>query len=130
MQTNFSTLCEILQYELWAAERYRRYVSLVMVHAPIGIHGLKDTLDANVRQSDVLAYTDHTMVVLMGETDKNDALQALERYNGFLGNQFEARFSLVTYPADDASADALIGIAERRLQQAKSGGAGTVVCSG
>ena len=120
-------LREFLQYELCSAERHRRYVSLVMVHSPTNHQGLKGMMGGHVRKGDAMADFDHSVAVLMGETDQSDALSAVKRYEGILGNQFDARYSVATFPADDSSADALLETASRRLQKAMNGGNGHVV---
>ena len=127
MQTTFPMLHELLQYELYASERYRRYVSVIMVRSPVDHQGLKEVFGSHVRQSDATASFDHTIAILMSETDQSDALSAVDRFNSALGSQFDARFAVATYPSDESSADALIGTAQRRLQKASNGYKGYVV---
>ena len=127
MQVTLATFHELLQYELGAAERYRRYFSLVLVHSPTDHRGLQGTLGAHVRKSDAMARFDHSVAMLMGETEQSDAIRAVERYEGVLGDQFDARFAVVTYPVDGTAPDRLMAIAERRLQKAKSGHSGHIV---
>ena len=117
----------ILRYELCAAERYRRYVSLVLLHSPTDHEGLKGTIGSQVRKSDAVASYDHSVAILMAETDKGNALCAVNRYNELLGGQFDVRYSVATYPGDDTSADSLFEAAEKRLNKAKQGDGGHVV---
>jgi hypothetical protein len=117
---------DLLEYELCAAERHRRYVTLVMIHSPKDHQGLKDIMDTHVRKSDAIAHFDHSVAVLMGETDQNDALCAVDRYTELLKSH-DPRFAIATYPSDDASADALIDAAQRRLDKASNGSNGNIV---
>ena len=126
MHTSFPMFRDILEYELCAAERHRRYVTLVMIHSPSDHQGLQEIMDTHVRRSDAIAYFDHSVAVLMGETDQSDALCAVDRYSDLLKTQ-DPRFAIATYPSDDASADALIDAAQRRLQKASSGTNGPIV---
>ena len=127
MQVTLDTFHELVQYELGAAERYRRYVSLVLVHSPTDHSGLQGTLGAHVRKSDAMARFHHSVAMLMGETDQSDALRAVQRYEGVLGDQFDTRYAVVTYPVDATAPDSLMAIAERRLQKAESEHSGHVV---
>ncbi len=126
MTTTFPMFRDLLEYELCAAERHRRYVTLVIIHSPSDHQGLKVMMDVHVRKSDAIAHFDHSVAVLMGETDQSDALCAVDRYSEILKTQ-DPRFSLATYPSDDASADALIDAAQRRLEKASKGTNGNVV---
>ncbi|NIA15331.1 MAG: hypothetical protein GWP08_14775 [Nitrospiraceae bacterium] len=74
-----------------------------------------------------MAYSDHFAAVLLGETNQRDALRAVERYRDALKDHFDPRYSVVTYPADGHAPDALMEIADRRLQEAKIGDSGGVV---
>ena len=130
MPVEFATLHSILQYELNSAERHRRYVSLMMVHSPIDQEGLEQTLDVHVRNSDVLAQVDDSVtVLLMSETDKGDALQAIDRYSPFVKERYNPLYSVATYPADEHQPEALFQLAKKRLHLAKSRANGIRVVS-
>ncbi len=120
-------LYTLLEYELHAAERYRRFVSLVMVSTEGDIPGLMNELGRHVRKSDVVANFDHSLAVLMGETDKSDALSAVRRYCDLLMNQSDLRFSVATYPDDGVKPDGLVQAAYRRLSKARNNGGDSVV---
>ena len=124
MPVEFATLHSILQYELNSAERHRRYVSLMMIHSPIDQEGLEQTLDIHGRNSDVMAQVGDSVAVLMSETDKRDALHAIDRYSEFVEDPFDPLYSVATYPADNHLADALFELAKNRLNKAKSGASG------
>jgi len=123
-------LFPFLEYEMRAAERYGRFVSLVMVSAGDDLENVKQVLQDCVRSSDVLADYDHSLVVMMGETDKNDALSAVHRYGNFFMNQIDLRFSVATYPEDAIRPDSLVQTAYKRLVKARQGTSGTIVSDG
>ena len=127
VRMEFTMFYEMLQYELHAAERYRRFVSLVMVTSGGNGAGLTNLLGEHVRKSDVMADFDSSVAVLMGETDKNDALSAIRRYTSLFDNQVDLRFSVVTYPGDGSNPYGLVQAAYRRLGKAKGSEKGAVV---
>ena len=115
------TLHSILQHELNSSQRYRRYLSLLLVHSSVDQEGLERTLNRYGRDSDVMAKIDDFYAVVMSETDHCDALHAIDRYGSFLDEQFSPCYSLATFPVDDHLADGLLCVAKKRLQRAKSG---------
>ena len=118
----------ILEYELNAAERYRRFVSVVMVSSDSQYADhVKELLENNIRKSDVMSDYENSIMLMLGETDKKDALAAVKRYSGLFMDRLDLRFSVVTYPDDGVKADGLIGTAYMRLARAKSGSFGEVV---
>lgn len=130
VKTDFTILRQLLQYELYGAQRHRRFVSMVMITTEEGISGLRNFLSSHIRDSDVIADFDSSIAVLMGETDINSAMVAVNRYKSFFDSQLDLRFSVVTYPSDGGKAENLIKMAYRRLSQARQGDSGTVVTSG
>lgn len=72
---------------------------------------------------------DHSLVVMMGETDKNDALCAVKRYTNFFMNQLDLRFSVATYPEDGIKPDVLIDTAYKRLNKARGATCGTIIAA-
>lgn len=128
METTFPVFSEIVEYEVSASERYRRYASLVLIHSPIDHEGLKEEIRMYVRKSDVMAMFDHSIAVLMSETDMNLALCAVDRFHGILGKRFDTRFSVASYPSDDGGAETLMETSLRRLQRAKEDTPEHVVC--
>lgn len=130
MKTDFTILRQLLQYELYGAQRHRRFVSMVMITTEEGISGLRNFLSSHIRDSDVIADFDSSIAVLMGETDINSAMIAVNRYKSFFDSQLDLRFSVVTYPSDGGKAENLIKMAYRRLSQARQGDSGAVVTSG
>ncbi len=129
MQTDFEVMGRLLEYELLAAERYRRFVSLVMVTSQNDLEGLRALLGEHVRDSDVMSNFDHSVAVLMGETDGTGALSAIDRFRKSFDSQIDMRFSVVTYPSDGGKAESLMDAAYRRLAKAKQAISGAVVCT-
>ncbi len=120
-------LQEVLEYELACAERYRRFVSLVMVKEGEKGAQLEHVLADKVRDSDLLAEKNSNYLILMSETDRNGARRAISRYVDRDGDVHDFRFALVTYPNDSGSAEALMEAAERRLVKAFEEGPGAIV---
>lgn len=130
VQEKIGFLSKFLGYELKSAERYRRFVSLVMVDSSESNGRLKKLLTNAMRNSDVLADFDGASVILMSETNTTGALSAIERYKAKSGNDSSLRFSLVTYPSDGGGAEGLLSTAYRRLQKAIDSQGGQVVITG
>lgn len=127
MQTTFPILRETMKYELNVSERNGRYASLMMLSSSTDHQGLKLCVPLLVRKSDVMADFDHSIAVLMSETDQSSALCAVDRFCELLKSQFDPRFSVVTYPSDEDSVDHLIEKAQKRLYKASHGHCGYVV---
>ena len=123
-------LQKFLGYELKSAERYRRFVSLVLVNRDDQKRETRQLLTDAVRTSDVLADVDDVSVILMTETNSAGALSAIDRYKnrGDLGQIL--RFAVVTYPSDGGGVESLIETGYRRLESASAGPPGTVVMNG
>lgn len=128
MEEKIGFLRKLLRYELQSAERYRRFVSLVMVASSERAGRAKKVVKETLRDSDVMADFDGAAVILMSETTSAGALTAIERYKEREGQ--ELRFSLVTYPSDGGGEENLMAVAYRRLQKAVASEAGSIVMSG
>ena len=103
MRTDFNFLRQLLQYELHAAQRHRRFVSLVMMTSENALSGVRDYVGAHVRDSDVIANFDHSVAVLMEETDSEGALKAVDRYKRLFDSQVDLRFSVGWLSGDSAA---------------------------
>ena len=130
MQKNIGLLREILHYELESAERYRRFVSVVMVADTRGNGNVDRILSEKVRYCDVLAAADTMAVIMMSETGSAGAQSAIERYKKDATDGADLCFSLVTFPHDGRGVDGLIDVGSRRLQKAVESTPGTVVAAG
>lgn len=130
MQKNIGLLREILHYELVSAQRYRRFVSVVMVADTRGKGSVDRILSEKVRYCDVMAAADTTAVIMMSETGSAGAQSAIERYKKDAVDSADLRFSLVTFPHDGRGVDGLINTGNRRLRKAVESAPGTVVAAG
>ena len=129
MEGTYGLLRDVLSYELSCAERYRRFVSLVMVTGTTTEGSARRILGDRIRNSDLLAEKNSHLVILMSETDQNGAKIAIDRYKEF-GAENDLRFSLVTFPHDSGGAETLVKAGERRLERARGGSPGEVVSAG
>lgn len=122
---------KLLKYELNAAERYRRFVSVVMVASADGLDKIKHILQETLRSSDIMEEYEGAAVVLMSETDSCGALSAIARYRErIMGRTEDLRFALATYPNDEGGADGLFDTAARRLQNCSAREFGAVAMMG
>jgi hypothetical protein len=108
----------LLRHELNAAERYRRFVSLAMISCSQGMPYLRNILNTYARKSDAITSFNGSTVVLMDETNEQGALVAIKRYRNLLGRECGMRFSIVTYPHDETTADRMLEVAHARLDSA------------
>ena len=129
-QERIGFLSKFLRYELKSAERYRRFVSLIIVTSTGRTGKVKKLLAEQLRNSDVMAELDGASVILMSETNTAGALAAIERYKARNSDNHDMRFALVTYPSDGGGADGLLAAGFRRLQKASASQAGSVVMTG
>ncbi len=126
-----SILERLLDYELRAAARYRRFAALVMVTSGHKESDVVDLLDEQVRGSDeFLQLGDDAAAILMGETDSSDALVAVKRYKSRCQGGEDLRFAVVSYPADGRGTSELLSTASRRLRAARAGGYGAIISTG
>ncbi|MBN2106714.1 MAG: hypothetical protein JW832_04750 [Deltaproteobacteria bacterium] len=115
---NVINLEMLLEYELAASSRYRRYVSVVLFKGVgNGTSHLKDMLSDNIRSCDASFSYGNYLAVLMGETDDQGTAIALERYKRNLsGRNFDICFASVTYPKDGITVDDLSRILLGRIE--------------
>ena len=119
-------LAQQLLHEQKLAARYRYYVSVVMVapaQSGVSIRGL---IDDTLRECDELFVVNEGVAILMPHTTLEDATRAVERFKSFCADRIDLRFSIATYPTDDAALD-LLSRAKTRLAEAKAGDFGKVV---
>ncbi len=121
----------LLDYELRCAERYRRYVSVVMMAAE-GQSGaqLLQLLNDQVRKSDEVFDLEYGTAILMGETDLPDSLRAIQRFRGYCEGNVELKCAIASYPEDRGSARDMVAALYRRIQTAAKGENGTIVTNG
>ena len=118
-----------LKHEQRLAARYRFFVSVVMVAPTESGVSVRQILDETLRECDEIFVLDEGLAILMPHTTLQDANRAVERFKAFCAERIDLRFSIATYPTDDA-AQSLLDRARERLEEAKSGEFGEVVISG
>lgn len=122
-------LAWILEYELCSASRYRRFVSLIMISDAGGSLTCR-MLESLMRRSDELFVLESGTAILMGETEKAGALQAVERYKHAYLGELDLRFAVASYPRDGDAPQTLLSTARRRLDIAQNSLTGAVISSG
>lgn len=118
---------EMLSHQIRLAERYRFFVSVVMVTANKKALSVKDIVSENVRQCDAVFSLPSGSAILMAHTSAQEARLAINRLRMLCGNEIDFRFSIASYPGDVPAAD-LLSRAERRLETATTEAGGTVIC--
>ena len=118
----------MLDYEVRNCERYRRFMSLVYVNHGRGAR-FRDICGDMMRHSDELIEFDSSSALLMGETNIQGALLAIDRFKRRCDAVADMRYAVVAYPADGRNAEDLLAAANKRLASAKVLEAGAVVCS-
>lgn len=116
-------------HEQRLAERYRYYVSIVMVAPASHNVSIRGLIDDTLRECDELFVVNDGVAILMPHTTLEDATRAVDRFKSFCADRVDLRFSIATYPTDDAALN-LLTRAKRRLEQAKAGDFGKVVFRG
>jgi hypothetical protein len=116
-----------LLHEQKLAARYRYFVSIVMVATTQNGVSVRGLIDDTLRECDELFVVNEGIAILMPHTTLDDATRAVERFKTFSADRIDLRFSIATYPTDDA-ARGLLSRAKNRLAEAKAGDFGKVVC--
>jgi hypothetical protein len=109
----------LLEYELQASSRYRRYVSVVLLKG-VGSGGahFKNSLSEIIRHSDASFSFGNYVAILMGETDDEGSLTAIERYKQDMESKgYDVRFAYVTYPGDGKTVDDLNRVLLERIEE-------------
>lgn len=119
MKQEISIFYPLLEYEINSAERHSRYVSLLMISSKEDLPRVKAIVSDNVRKTDVYSSFDHSIVILMGETQKTDALGAADRFKRLFPEDQDLRFAIATYPDDEVKPEGLIRTAYDRLNKAR-----------
>jgi hypothetical protein len=81
----------LLDYELRQCVRHRRYLSVVMLSLKNGRQELSNMIRSRMRQSDVISLVRDITVVMMGGTDKPDAVNAVSRYGSDFNGTLDMR---------------------------------------
>jgi len=120
----------LLDYELTQSARHRRFVSLVMLSANGNTKKLDRMLGEAVRNSDALFFISGAVAVLMGETDRSGALQAVGRYQDEISDSVDVRYAVSSFPGDGRATSEMMDVARRRLNMAMELENGSVVDQG
>lgn len=91
---------------------------------------IEPMLNGALRDSDVFFSMDHAVAVLMGETERTGALEAIERYRKTIGEAIDVQYAVASFPDDGKVTDELIDTAHRRLKIAVSSDDGPAVAEG
>ena len=127
MKQEMRVFYPLLEYEIVASERHGRFASIVMISSKTELPRVKEVMAQVVRKTDVMASFDSAVVILMGETQKSDAIYAAKRYKSMFSEDIDLQFAVVTFPDDDVKPSALIRAAYDRLNKARQGEPGIVV---
>ena len=113
-----------LREAVLSAERYARFVTLIMVVLPPETEtsqGRSHALEAaarlrtELRQTDLVAFFDSgRILILLEEADPQQALQALRRVNQEIAGVPDLRYALACYPYDSNRDETLMGILSTR----------------
>jgi len=119
LASDIDTLEWLLDYELNQSMRHRRYLSLVMLSSEEGSEKPRMILDKMVRRTDRLFAVNGSLAVLMGDTNRDGALKAVERYRREINRSIDVRYCVASFPDDAKEKEALMETACRRLETAK-----------
>lgn len=120
----------LLKYEQRLAERYRYFLSLIMM-SPISekAKALK-ILKSTMRSCDEIFAVNGDYVVLLPHTSKQEARTAIDRYKSMYNGEIDIRYSITTFPGDISTLSDPTVIGNQRLKIAKKGKPGEVVGHG
>ena len=105
----------LLDYELTQSARHRRFVSLVMLSANGSTGKIEPMLNGALRDSDVLFSLDHAVAVLMGETERAGAINAIKRYREAIGESLDVQYAVASFPDDGKATTELLDKAYGQL---------------
>lgn len=117
----------LVEYELGCARRYERDAALVMVGSGNGPIHYGAVLGGTLRFSDCFTELEDCAAVLMGETGRDGALNAVDRYKAAVNGGTDLRYAVASFPPDGENARSLISAGRERLGLARQGDYGAVV---
>ena len=114
-------------YELRTSQRYRRFFSLVFMASDNC--GLKfwNLIGDLLRNSDEFVELDGYASILMSETDKHAALQAVNRFLERQEGDADICYSIASFPNDGKTSLELLQKASDRLAKARNSDEGAIV---
>lgn len=123
-------LAWLLDYERRLAERYRYFLSLVMISPLKKKVDVVELLGSTMRSCDMVFSSNEEYAVLMPHTSEHEAQIAITRYNAMCNGEIDLRFSVTCYPEDISSVSDPIQIGRRRLEMAKRSRTSEVISTG
>lgn len=115
------------EYEVRCSQRYRRFFTLILMNSEKETQELNKVLGEMLRDSDFFSEIRGSINIIMSETDKDAAIQAIKRF-GTKPNHFDdVRFSVASFPEDGTTYQDISRKASERLNDAKSGEEGAIV---
>ena len=121
----------LLEYEMQAGRRYRRYATLAIVSTRPGHEKASaELIRKSMRASDAIFILKlDTIAILMGETEMEDGRAAVHRLSRRTNGSLQLCAGLACSPRDGFGVQDLIDRASRRLSLAQSGCYGPIVGS-
>lgn len=120
----------LLDYERRLAERYRYFLSLVMVSSLKQKVDIVELLAPTMRSCEMIFSSDNEYAILMPHTSEHEAQIAITRYKTMCNGEIDLRFSVTCYPDDISSITDPIQIGRRRLEIARRSGTSEVISTG
>jgi len=117
----------MMDYEIRSSLRYGHNFALVMMSTLDRQSVPKELLQGTLRGSDEFFDLAKNTALLMGETNREGALTAIERFCFFCSEDLDLRFSLASFPRDGKNSPDLLKKAQQRLAQAIHSNASPVV---
>lgn len=119
MTNQISRILEwMLDYEVRSSTRYDRDLAIVMMTTTDGKSVPQCVLGETLRGSDEFFNLEGSSAVLMGETNQEGALSAVERFGFCCDGSYDLRFSIASFPVDGDTAAELLSACNRRLNRA------------
>ncbi len=116
----YQIMMQILNYEFLCSRRYQRSFSIGMISLNSDLKNqeiLEKKLNHYARNSDFIGKIDSNYIIVMGDTNADQATTALERLVEKVGTK-HVLSSSSTYPIDGNEVPTLLGVARKRLEKA------------
>ena len=120
----------LLKYEQRLAERYRYFLSLVMMTSISDNARIIKILENTMRSCDQIFAINGDYFILLPHTSKQEARATVNRYKSMYNGELDIRYSITTFPGDINSLSDPIEVGRQRLKSAKQGGPDEVVSRG
>lgn len=117
----------LLDYEIRGSERYRRFLSILLIASNRDGKRIERLKESFRRSDEIVPLDRRRAAILLRETNVEGTLIAINRYKSF-HNVIHLRFAVVCYPTDGWNANFILDSANARIERAMHGPAGAVVC--